>query len=570
MKFFHTVTGRMTMIVCVVLFPIVIFNIAVTGFMVDSLREQILSANENEMALFCSQVDQNLEDIVNDLNRIVEKQWDAMYQARQNGDFSIVQYQCWQLLREVRSSRDNIRYAYVKSETAEDEQNTGISLTYQQHDHSYLESRNVYNFLKVTNLKEYENRRFIWVQIGNEDYMICNINVGQVSLGVFLDVKGMLGSLQSANENEGIMDGFVDSSYNWIGSDLPEGMEAEAGKMQTEERAWNRHSVICLPFQNMDYSICRVISEQTMNASMPLLQRGLQLASFLSILIIPLLWLLMRSNVLAPLSRLNHAMEEIEGNNLDYRLEYSEQTLEFGHMQTVFNHMAEQIQHLKIESYEKDIEKLQIEATNLRLQVSPHMLTNSLNMIYNLALSKNFALIQEFSLCLSNYFRYSLHRFEGFVRLRDEMEFVESYIGIQKIRFPEAFVYVYDIEEELFEEKVPPLLIQNFVENSIKYALKLGSEIEILVVVKKAEDKLTISVVDTGSGMEEEVLEKLKEGAVFEDGKGKHIGIWNCRRRLKMYYGEAAVLNISSSPGEGTQVWIEIPVEAENESVNCR
>ena len=229
----------------------------------------------------------------------------------------------------------------------------------------------------------------------------------------------------------------------------------------------------------MEYRICRVIRGRSVSASIPLLQRCLQIVSFLSILIILLVWLLMRRNVLAPLNRLNRAMEQIEENNLDYRLTNSEQTLEFQYTQSVFNHMAEQIQHLKIEAYEKDI------------------------------------------------------------------------------------------EEELFGENVSPLLIQNFMENSIKYALKLGSEIEILVVVKKKEDKLTISVVDTGCGMEESVLKKLKAGDIFEDSKGKHIGIWNCRRWLKVYYGEAAVLNISSPPGEGTQVWIEIPVEVQDAPVDC-
>ena len=70
-----------------------------------------------------------------------------------------------------------------------------------------------------------------------------------------------------------------------------------------------------------------------------------------------------------------------------------------------------------------------------------------------------------------------------------------------------------------------------------------------------------ISVCDTGNGMESEVLEKLNTGKVIEDRNGVHIGIWNCRRRLKYYYGDQYAMRITSQLGEGTQIWMELPKE---------
>jgi len=145
------------------------------------------------------------------------------------------------------------------------------------------------------------------------------------------------------------------------------------------------------------------------------------------------------------------------------------------------------------------------------------------------------------------------------VKLKDEMKFVNDYLKIQNIRFPNSFTYVYDIEEDLFDELIPPFLIQNFVENCIKYGLKFDNEIEIIVIAKSEGDKFSISICDTGNGIDSEILEILKKDEPFTDRNGKHIGIWNCRRRLKMYYGNNAAINISSTKGEGTQVWIEIP-----------
>jgi len=180
-------------------------------------------------------------------------------------------------------------------------------------------------------------------------------------------------------------------------------------------------------------------------------------------------------------------------------------------------------------------------------------------MIYNLAQSKNFKSIQDYARHLSDYFRYALRQDERLVTLEAEMNFVLSFLEVQKIRFPGAFTSVYSIDDGLEDELVPPLLIENFVENSIKYGLRLGSVIEIIIVIRKQDDRLLISICDTGNGMPADILDKLREGEIVEDKAGQHIGIWNIRRRLKLFYGGAAVLSITSAAGEGTQVWIELP-----------
>ena len=113
---------------------------------------------------------------------------------------------------------------------------------------------------------------------------------------------------------------------------------------------------------------------------------------------------------------------------------------------------------------------------------------------------------------------------------------------------------------------VPPLLIENFVENAMKYALKPGEMIEILINARREEDKLLLSVCDTGNGMSEEVLKKVQDGEVYVDRLGrKHIGVWNCRRRMEVFYGGAADMKIVSAPGQGTQIWLELPFLEEEE-----
>lgn len=97
------------------------------------------------------------------------------------------------------------------------------------------------------------------------------------------------------------------------------------------------------------------------------------------------------------------------------------------------------------------------------------------------------------------------------------------------------------------------------MENAIKYAITPDRVTEILIDVRLREGRLLISVVDTGNGMEKKRLQALQEGKAVEDATGKHVGLWNVRKRLDYYYGEDYRLEISSNPGEGTLIHVSLP-----------
>ena len=292
--------------------------------------------------------------------------------------------------------------------------------------------------------------------------------------------------------------------------------------------------------------------------SIPVFYWILLVAALLCVLLVFTMWRLLQSRVVRPLRILQDAMKQLEEENLEYRIEHidANETEDFLYLYDTFNHMAEEVRL----SHEKDIKMYQAQLDNLRLQVNPHMLLNSFNMIYSLAQTRNFECIQEFSMHLVEYFRYALKETDTFVTLDKEMKFVENYIEIQKIRFPGAFTSVYTMQEDVKAGLVPPLLIQNFVENAMKYALIPGKTIEVLINIRREEDRLLISVCDTGRGIREEILESIQKGEMYVDKMGqKHIGVWNCRRRMEVFYGKDASMNIVSRQGEGTQVWLDLP-----------
>lgn len=307
-----------------------------------------------------------------------------------------------------------------------------------------------------------------------------------------------------------------------------------------------------------------LIPESSIASTMPLVLRIFQFCAIFALILIPVLWLSIHRIVLRPISQMTFALKELEKDNTDYRLDWEKAgSIEIRYMEQAFNQMVQQIKDLRIEKYEAEIEKIKIETMNIMLQINPHLLLNSLSLIASLAKIKDYDTIQRFAMRLASYFRYSIRNPDAMVTVEDELAFVKDYLDIQKIRYPGTFTSVYDMDERLKNIRIPSLLIENFVENSIKYALKMGEVIEIIIIVREDGDNLIISIIDNGNGMDETVLNKLRQGEMVQDKIGRHIGIWNIRRRLKLIYKEDHHLNISSKLGEGTQVWIKIPKEGD-------
>lgn len=295
-----------------------------------------------------------------------------------------------------------------------------------------------------------------------------------------------------------------------------------------------------------------------MLGSIPTVIWVLAVIAVLCILLTPLIWRVLKRDVLLPVEKLTCALQQLRSGNEAYRIhefdgKYADEML---YLFESFDEAAEEVQRSK----EKDVKMLKAELDNLRLQVNPHMLLNSYNMIFALAQSKKFDTIQDYSLHLVNYFRYVLRKTDEMVPVRQEMDFILNFIRIQQIRFPNAFHFTCNVKEECSGAMIPPLLIENFVENSLKYALIPGHVVEVMVDIKREGSELHIAVSDTGNGIKPEVLEALNSGEPYVDSAGnKHIGIWNCMRRVEVFYGEKASLEITSQRNNGTSIILKIP-----------
>lgn len=327
-----------------------------------------------------------------------------------------------------------------------------------------------------------------------------------------------------------------------------------------------QHETVRVPYLNERLEMAVYLPSEYINQAMPIQYFLLLCSIWAGFLMIFLMFILMRRYLIIPLGKMKEAIEKIREGDQEQRMAGCATTIEMEAIETSFNRLMDDIYLLEIKNYQTEIESQKAQLMNLQLQINPHLLLNALNTIYGLSEIEDYKNIQKFTLNLVKYFRYSLKHIDELVTLKQELDFVKSYVAVQSIRYPDAFYVLYDVEDELLNEQIPPLLIQNFVENSTKYSPERKMT-EILVIIKKSENRLSISVCDNGEGIEEALLDIIKSGQPYQKDGVTHVGIYNCVRRMKLFYGDDMKFSITSKKGEGTQVWMEIPGVKEAEEV---
>ena len=551
-EYLKTIKGTVSLALNAVMILGIILALFATNNALESASEEIYLTNENEIKVFTNSFDLELESTVLSLNEIIEEFWYSP-----SGFVQINTTQYFDMITSLRTvckaNEDITAVFYLPGEDYESGW-VGFSNTKL----SYAQSLNLKTSLHEI-IDAGKSRQISFFSIDEENYISYYIynEKNNIYMGAMFSIPTLLSNYGIEDNND--ISYFVDENDRLWGRENIDGIYLEDLDASGAIYSFKDAVSLVIRSSQFSYGIVRVVDKSTIYGGMSKSFVVFLIMAIIFVILNPLISRVMDKKLYQPLNRLHNAMQQIENENLYYRMNENESSPEFDYSKRVFNSMADEIQNLRIKTYEDEIERLSIEATNIRLQVSPHMLQNSLNIIYNLALSKNVEVIQQFVPALSDYFRYSLEKHDELVPIKNELKFVDDYLRVQKIRFPKQILYVYDVDESLMDVLIPPLLIQNFVENTVKYGLKPDDETEIIIVIKKNEDMINISVVDTGMGMSEEILSNLKSEVPFKDHNGEHIGIWNCRRRLAMIYNGKANISITSGKGEGTQIFIEIP-----------
>lgn len=302
------------------------------------------------------------------------------------------------------------------------------------------------------------------------------------------------------------------------------------------------------------------LDESEVLGSLPIFERIAFAIALLSLLLLPVLFHNLKRILTRPLRKIDSAMMRLEEGDMDYRIGVHDYPREFVNINNTFNRMAENIQTLKIQKYEEQVEKERLYVRNLELQIRPHFLINTFNLMFSLSQVDDREHLENTILYLSDYFRHIFRNGQKLASFSIEIKLIQSYIEIAELRFPGEFVIKYDISEEALDFNVPPLLVHNFVENIMRHALVHGKTIHILLSAYRTEDNMgNIIIEDDGSGMPSDVAEKLNEGMV-DAVSDIHVGLANSYQRIKFFLGEEASFHVDSEKGKGTKVTIRFPI----------
>lgn len=207
------------------------------------------------------------------------------------------------------------------------------------------------------------------------------------------------------------------------------------------------------------------------------------------------------------------------------------------------------------------------ELDTLRAQITPHFLYNTLNSIKCKALVDGNPDVAKMTQWLINLLELSINNRNEYVTLTEELDMLQSYVGLQKARSDKEFLF----QTELLSEKlgkclIPKMILQTLVENAILHGIEekeySDSENGAVISVRASlcGEDLQIEVSDNGIGMSEErIKEVFSAGQSDEKRKMNRVGLYNVDQRIKLYFGKTYGLSIKSTQGHGTAVTIRMP-----------
>jgi two-component system sensor histidine kinase YesM len=236
-----------------------------------------------------------------------------------------------------------------------------------------------------------------------------------------------------------------------------------------------------------------------------------------------------------------------------------------------FNKMMITVNELMSETKLAVEKQKEAEIRALEAQLNPHFLYNTLDSINWLAIEKDEHQISQMLKGLAQILRYSVKDSNKWVTLKEELEWMNSYIYLQQHRFRSSFHCLVEHDERTLGFRVHKLLFQPFIENSIIHGFagrKHGGLLRIGVDVLD-ERFFEVRIEDNGTGMTEDKLsEILSEQRHENSGVGSGLGIRNVLERVRMYYGSQAYWEMGSKLGEGTSIRIVLPIISEGENVS--
>ena len=275
------------------------------------------------------------------------------------------------------------------------------------------------------------------------------------------------------------------------------------------------------------------------------------------------------TGVTRPLSQLTKAMKLAEQGDFkgaNALIPRVERRSEAGYVVLVFRKMIDRLNHFIDTEYKTNIRRQNAEYKALLLQINPHFLNNTLEIIGGLAAQGKSEEVMDITEQFGEMMSYSLKLSEDTVYLFEELNYIQNYTSILKSRFGDRLVLDIRVDKEALHCKLIKFILQPIVENAIKYSIDYRETAKVDLEIRMKDKTLYISVKDNGVGMSQDQIEDLYSSvdpAVAPEvlsSEGNRIGLRNVLARCRLYYGDACEIKLNSVLGEGTTISFKLPM----------
>jgi len=319
-------------------------------------------------------------------------------------------------------------------------------------------------------------------------------------------------------------------------------------------------------------SITRVhVSSDIFQAFNRILTLIMAVGSLVSLLVSVMLAAFQARSISSPIRELIRVMSEVEKGSLEIRANLGSRD-EIGDLGKYFNQMLNRLNLYMEKVIEKQKQLRITEIKMLQAQIKPHFIYNTLDVIkWSVKLGHYEETISVVT-NLARLLRFSIDSAEEFLTIRSNIDFISSYLAIQRIKYNNSFEVETVVEPSLMDYKIPRLILQPFIENSIIHGFGKTNKTDGRIIItgrfcdcSSTEEGIPdckvieFRISDNGIGMTQQEIDE-----IMIERPDNHIGIYNVDKRIKMYFGNDYGVQISGRD-QGTEVVIRMPSGMEGE-----
>ena len=270
------------------------------------------------------------------------------------------------------------------------------------------------------------------------------------------------------------------------------------------------------------------------------------------------------NSIVNPVHAVAEGMEKLVNNDLNVQVEPMGQP-EIKTLIVSFNQMVLSLKNMLDVNAEAQRRKHRAEIQALQSQINPHFIVNTLNSIRFMAQVAGYAGIQKMAESLIKIVSCSFRSNISFYTLREELDVLDSYVYLMRIRYADSFEVSYDIAPDCQDYMLPRLLLQPVVENSITHGFtEMEEELgQIDVTARREGAMLCLTVRDNGCGMSQEQIDQILHGRAQTTDDNTSMGLKNVLARIRLNFGSKAQMEITSELKKYTQTVIRLPWQEE-------